>query len=183
MKTVLRERLKYVTCSLQTRLNRWNAQRGTAKRNECNTAESLINKVCWSSWLDAVYAETVSIIEIRLHSKSLSFAKKCTEDTLTDRLVTIRHYDLSIEILLFEESGTISSCIPYYRAGAIRSKESFFCLLTHWRKLWLFCLSLTQSIEPMRWFIHSTSDRQSATKETKSFILIVWRHRDNTVQQ
>ena len=57
--------------------------------------------------------------------------------------------------------------VPYYRAGAIRSKKSIFSLLTHWRKLLLSCLSLTQLIEPMQWFIHSTSYLQWATKETK----------------
>ena len=56
-----------------------------------------------------------------------------------------------------------------------------FALLTHWRKLLLSCLSLTQLIQPMRWFIHSTSYLQWAMKKTKSILLIVWRQRDNTV--
>ena len=62
-----------------------------------------------------------------------------------------------------------------------KTKSTDFSLLTHWRKLLLSRLSLTQLIEPLRWLIHSTSYFQWSTKETKSVLLVLCGMRDNTI--
>ena len=60
-------------------------------------------------------------------------------------------------------------------------KINFFFFSAHSLAEIIALLSVIDLIEPMRWFIHSTSYLQWATKETKWFILIVWWQRDNTV--
>ena len=69
--------------------------------------------------------------------------------------------------------------LPYYRAGAIRSKESILFPLISGNYYSLVCHWLINWTDAM---IHTQHELPCATEETKSILLIVWRQRDNTVE-
>ena len=92
----------------------------------------------------------------------IKFKNWCPKLIITNKRARSYYYIFllffyDINLLFYWLENLFNTILSRYR-HTIRINH--FSLLTHWRKLLLSCLSLTQLIEPMRWFIRVTFFRQ-----------------------